>query len=111
MEDKKMYIGIDVKEPKKKCDDPKCPFHGHLKVRGQAMEGRVVSDKMRSTVVVEREYYRYLKKFERQEKRRSRTKAHNPDCIDAKTGDVVRIMECRPLSKSKNFVVVEKLEV
>ena len=100
----------DVKESAEKCDDPRCPFHGNLKVRGQVLEGKVISDKMRSTVVVEREYYRYLKKFERQEKRRSRIKAHNPTCIDAKVGDAVRIAECRPLSKSKNFVVVKKME-
>lgn len=105
-----MSIGIDVKEPAGKCEDSKCPFHGRLKVRGQVLEGRVVSDKMHSTVVVEREYYRYLKKYERQEKRRSRINAHNPSCIDAKIGDVVKIIECRPLSKTKNFVVVEKLE-
>ena len=34
---------------------------------------------------------------------------HNPDCIDAKEGNLVKIMECRPLSKTKNFVIVEVL--
>ncbi|HEX54578.1 MAG TPA: 30S ribosomal protein S17, partial [Candidatus Altiarchaeales archaeon] len=31
-------------------------------------------------------------------------------CINARTGDRVRIMECRKLSKTVNFVVIEKLE-
>jgi small subunit ribosomal protein S17 len=105
-----MDIGIDVKLPEKACEDRNCPFHGFLKVRGQIIEGRVVSDKMQGTVVVQRDYYRYLKKYERYEKRKSRYLVHNPRCIDAKTGDLVRIMECRPISKSKNFVVVEKME-
>jgi small subunit ribosomal protein S17 len=33
--------------------------------------------------------------------------AHNPPCINAKEGDVVKIAECRPLSKTKKFVVIE----
>jgi hypothetical protein len=35
--------------------------------------------------------------------------AHNPDCIKAKEGDVVVIGECRPLSKTKNFIILAKL--
>lgn len=34
---------------------------------------------------------------------------HNPDCVNAKEGEVVKIMECRPLSKTKNFVIIQKL--
>ena len=45
-----------------------------------------------------------------QRRMNSRITAHNPPCIDAKTGDKVKIAECRPLSKTKNFVVVEKEE-
>jgi len=40
----------------------------------------------------------------------SRITAHNPPCIGAKTGDKVKIAECRPISKTKSFVVVEKEE-
>lgn len=36
--------------------------------------------------------------------------AHNPPCIEAQVNDNVKIMECRPLSKSVAFVVIEKLE-
>ena len=102
-------IGVDVKPPEKECDDPYCPFHGHLKVRGQIIEGVVISDKMNRTVTVKREYLYYLKKYERYEKRTSRIHAHNPPCIDAKVGDRVKIMECRPLSKTVSFVVIEKV--
>ncbi len=45
-------IGIDVTEPKNKCDDPNCPFHGDLPVRGQILEGIVTSDKAERTITV-----------------------------------------------------------
>ncbi|WP_456484400.1 30S ribosomal protein S17 [Methanopyrus kandleri] len=103
-------IGLGVKPPRRECDDPNCPFHGNLRVRGMILEGVVVSDRMDKTVIVEREYYRYDRKYERWERRRSRIPAHNPPCIDAREGDKVRIAECRPLSKTKSFVVIEILE-
>jgi len=80
-----------------------------LKIRGRTFVGTVISSKMQKTVTVEWERRHYLKKYERYEKRRSKIKAHNPPLINAKEGDVVKIMECRPLSKTKNFVVVEIL--
>ena len=40
----------------------------------------------------------------------SRITAHSTPCVDAQVGDMVRIAECRPLSKTKSFVVVEKIE-
>lgn len=102
-------IGLDVKAPDKDCNDPNCPFHGSLPVRGQVFDCKVVSDKMESTVVVLREFEKRDAKFERFEKRRSKIHAHNPPCIDAKAGDSVKIAECRPLSKTKAYVVVEVL--
>lgn len=98
-----------VTPPDKSCDDPNCPFHGSLSVRGQALTGRVVSAKMEKTVVVRRDYLKYIPKYMRYERRHSKIHAHNPPCISAKEGDVVKIMECRPLSKTVSWVVVEKL--
>lgn len=100
-------IGIDVQPPQKECADPHCPFHGELSVRGQIIDGKVVSAKMERSVVVRREYLRYVPKYERYEKRTSRYPAHAPPCLDIKAGYDVRIMECRPISKTKSFVVVE----
>ncbi len=101
-------IGVDVRAPERECSDVHCPFHGHLKVRGQIIEGTVVSDRMNNSVVVQKDYLRYIKKYERYEKRRSRILAHNPPCISARVGERVKIMECRPISKAKSFVVIEK---
>lgn len=103
----KKDIGLDVEPPTKQCDDPKCPFHGMLSVRGQVLRGTVVSSKMDKTVVVLRTYEKRMPKYERYEKRRSKIHAHNPACINAKEGDKVTIAECRPLSKTKSFVIVE----
>ncbi len=101
-------IGLDVSVPRKACDDPDCPFHGSLAVRGKMLNGTVVSGRMSKTVIVQRDYLHYVKKYMRYEKRRSRIMAHNPPCLEAKEGDSVKIAECRPLSKNVSFVVVEK---
>jgi small subunit ribosomal protein S17 len=98
------YEGL--KPPEKSCNDPLCPWHGHLKVRGGLIVGRIVKSKMRSTVVVERDYLVLIKKYMRYEKRRSRIHAHRPPCINVKPGDVVLIGETRPIAKSVAWVVL-----
>jgi small subunit ribosomal protein S17 len=100
-------IGLDVEPPKTTCKDKHCPFHGQLAVRGTVLSGEVVSTKMQGTVLVEREYMRFLPKFERYEKRTSKYLAHAPPCFQTKMGDMVSIMECRPLSKKVSYVVIE----
>jgi len=102
-------VGMGIEPPKELCTDPKCPFHGKLSVRGRAFEGMVVSDKMSRTVTIELKHARKVPKYERYERRTSKLHAHNPPCIAARTGDRVKIMECRRLSKTKAFVVVQKL--
>jgi small subunit ribosomal protein S17 len=102
-------IGYDVKQPEGVCQDEKCPFHGKLPIRGKILIGTVVSDRMQRTVIVRIDYLYYIPKYERYERRKSKIPAHNPECINAKKGDVVKIAECRPLSKTKSFVVIEKL--
>jgi len=102
--------GLQVEPPSKSCDDPRCPFHGHLPVRGRVLSGVVVGDKMKDTVVISRDYTQYVPKFKRFMRRRSHVLAHNPPCIGAKSGDVVTIAECRPLSKATSFVVVKRTE-
>ena len=102
-------LGYDIEAPKKECADEKCPFHGTLKVRGRSFKGSVIRDAMTKTVTVEWPRIIKLTKYKRYLYRRSRVKAHNPECINAKKGNKVLIMECRPLSKTKQFVVVKVL--
>jgi small subunit ribosomal protein S17 len=102
-------IGLDVRAPKARCDDRHCPFHGRLPVRGQVLEGTVVSTGMQRTAVVERTLLHYVSKFERYEKRRRRYLAHAPPCLNVPVGHRVRIAETRPLSKLVSFCIVEDL--
>lgn len=104
---KKKGIGKAAPLPATDCSDKNCPFHGKVSVRGREFKGIVTSDKMSRTISVSLARKVYVPKYERYENRRSKIKAHNPDCINAKKGDFVRIAETRPLSKTKNFVVIE----
>ena len=91
------------------CKDKKCPIHNNLSTRGRIFEGTVIADKMQGTVRVQWGRLYYLQKYERYEKRRTRVTAHNPSCLNAKKGDLVRLSECRPLAKTVSFVVIEIL--
>ncbi len=94
----------------KDCGDKKCPFHGDVTTHGRVFIGTVIKDKMHRTVNVEWPRSLFIAKYERFEKRRSRVKAHNPACMNVKVGDKVKIAECRPLAKTVNFVVIERLK-
>jgi small subunit ribosomal protein S17 len=78
--------------------------------RGRTFVGKVTSVKMSKTVKVEWPRRKFLYKYERYQKKKSGVMAHVPEGMDIKLGETVRISECRPISKTKNFVVVEKLE-
>ncbi|MBO3832565.1 MAG: 30S ribosomal protein S17 [Candidatus Brockarchaeota archaeon] len=101
---------LKVSPPETKCSDKKCPFHGNVRIRGSVLEGVVVSDRMRNTVIVMREYLQYIPKYKRYMRKRSRIPSHNPPCIAARTGDRVIIGESRPLSKTVHFVVLGKVK-
>ena len=100
-------IGITVTPPRKSCEDDQCPFHGRLSIRGKLITGFVASHKAKNMVVVEREYSRFVSKYKRYERSQSRLHAFISDCMDASEGNKVKIAECRPLSKTISFAVVE----
>lgn len=103
-------IGLPVKNPKKICKDPHCPFHGELRVRGRIFQGTAVSTKMQKTAIVKWNRLFYLQKYERYEPRTTRVAVHNPECLDIREGNTVKIMECKPISKTKKFVIIEKVK-
>ena len=102
----KKSVGLDVSPPKDACEDQKCPWHGTLPVRGRALTAVVRSTKSKKTAVVEWRYNKFITKYEAYERRKSRVVAYSPECMKVKEGDEVVIAECRPLSKTKTFVVV-----
>jgi small subunit ribosomal protein S17 len=104
-------IGIPgVTEPSKKCDDPNCPSHGFLKVRGRIFTGTVVKNRMTNAITVQIDFDRFNKKYQRYERRNSKTSVHLPPCIEVVPGTVVRFMQCRKISKTISSVVIQKLE-
>ena len=83
-------------------NQPAAPARSARKVR----LGVVVSDKMQKTVVVRIERRFAHPQYGKMVKRSSKVKAHD-ETNNAKTGDTVRIMETRPLSRDKRWRVVE----
>ena len=71
--------------------------------------GRVVSDKMDKTVVVSVDYVRRHPIYRKTIRRTSRFKAHDEQNL-CRVGDLVRIEETRPLSKTKRWIVRQILE-
>ncbi|HZU15562.1 MAG TPA: 30S ribosomal protein S17 [Candidatus Dormibacteraeota bacterium] len=78
---------------------------GYRKVR----TGRVVSDRMEKTVVVQVSNLKPHPLYKKVIQRRVRFKAHD-ERNECRVGDLVRIMETRPLSKDKRWRVVEIVE-
>ena len=102
-----LNIGLDVKAPKKECNDAHCPFHGKLSIRGKLFDGKVTGNKAKQTITLQKEAPVYFNKFKRYARGKSSIHAHVPGCIDVETGDTVLTAECRPISKSVSYVVVE----
>ncbi len=71
--------------------------------------GRVVSDKMDKSVVVAVNYVRRHPLYHKRITRTSKFVAHD-ESNSCKPGDLVRIEETRPISKSKRWIVREVLE-
>ncbi len=103
-------IGIPITPPTETCTDRHCPFHGSLKLRGRMFTGTVIHNVMHKSTVIEFPRQFYLPKYERFEKRRTRITAHIPPCLSVSKGDIIKVMESRPIAKTKNFVAVEVMK-
>ena len=75
----------------------------------RTLQGEVVSDKQDKTVVVRVER-RFTHPVMKKTVRRSKKYHAHDEANLAKAGDVVRIEECRPLSKQKSWMLVDKVE-
>ncbi|MCK5179654.1 MAG: 30S ribosomal protein S17 [Candidatus Omnitrophica bacterium] len=73
--------------------------------RRKFLKGTVVSDKMDKTRVVRVKWVTKHAKYQKVVRSASKYKAHD-EKNETKTGDVVRIMETRPLSKDKRWVIM-----
>mmetsp|Transcript_37760 Transcript_37760/g.57816 ORF Transcript_37760/g.57816 Transcript_37760/m.57816 type:complete len:160 (-) Transcript_37760:154-633(-) len=104
-------IGLGFKTPQTAIEaqyvDKKCPFTSNLTIRGRIFKGVVLSTKMNRTVVLRRDYLHYIKKYNRFEKRHHNLPAHiSPAFARTKTGDILTVGQCRPISKTVRFNVI-----
>jgi small subunit ribosomal protein S17 len=96
-----------VQAPKEACTDIKCPFHGKVTVKNELFKGEIVKKDINRSATMVWHRSQLVPKYERYEVRRSRMRLHNPACINAKIGDKVLAAKTRPLSKSKNHVIIQ----
>lgn len=76
--------------------------------KGKVLSGIITSDKMDKTVVVKVDRYVKHEKYQKYYTISKKYKAHD-EANAYKTGDKVEIMETRPISKDKTFIVVGKV--
>ena len=70
--------------------------------------GVVLSNKMKNTIVIRRDYLHYIKKYNRFEKRHKTVTAHCSPAFRLRIGDVVTVGQCRPLAKTVRFNVIRQ---
>jgi small subunit ribosomal protein S17 len=85
------------------------PKPEHVRGRRQERRGVVVSSSMDKTIVVAVDTLKAHPKYKKVVRRSSKFHAHDEQNV-AKVGDLVRIVETRPLSKTKNWRLAEVLE-
>jgi small subunit ribosomal protein S17 len=75
-------------------------------VNRKNMIGKVTSDKMDKTIAIRVETVKRHPLYKKTIKTSKKYKAHDEN-NEAKTGDIVKIMETRPLSKEKRWTLIE----
>ncbi len=80
-----------------------------MTMTARKLQGAVVSDKMNKTRVVEVEFVKVHKKYQKQYKDHRRFKAHD-EKNEYHTGDKVIIQETRPLSKDKRWIIISLVQ-
>ena len=85
--------------------------NGKIGTRGRIFEGKVIR-KFPKRVTIEFERMVYVKKYERYAKSRTKIHARVPKDLEEeiKIGDLIKVQECRPLSKIIHFIVIEKIK-
>lgn len=74
----------------------------------KSFKGKVISDKMSKAAVIERSFVRSHPLY--QKRMKIKRKIHAQNLVGAKKGDLVKIVECRPISKSISFKILEILK-
>jgi len=94
---------------KKPAEKEKTIVAGTVGTRGRTFQGPVTK-KFPKRVVIEIERTVHVPKYERFYKKKTKLHARVPENMEVNIGDVIRIRECRPLSKIIHFIVIEKVK-
>lgn len=97
------------KKKKKETARQEKKIAGAISTRGQTFKGIVIR-KFPGRITIELERTVYLPKYERFMKKKTRIHARLPKEMDVNEGDLIRVKECRPLSKTIHFIVIEIVE-
>lgn len=103
----KQVLGINPPKQKEGVFDKNDPFYGTLNVKTETLVGTVIKKDANRSATIEWDRAVLVRKYERQESRRSRIRVHNPVSIDAKIGDKVLVARTRPISKTKHHVILK----
>jgi small subunit ribosomal protein S17 len=106
----KTVLGIKAPNSTSENYDRNCPFTGTLKVKNELLQGRVIKRDSSKSATIEWFRSKYVPKYERFEQRRSRLRVHNPPIINAQIGNKVLVARTRPLSKTKNHVIIQIMD-
>ena len=80
-----------------------------INVRGKTIEGVIVRMKSKKTAHIETKTIKFIPKYERYLVNKSVYPVHVPDGLDVAVGDTVLCGETRKLSKTKSFIILEKI--
>jgi small subunit ribosomal protein S17 len=89
--------------------EPLAPVHAPVEGTRRVRQGIVVSDKAEKTITVRIDIARRHRRYEKIVRSSSTLHAHDEN-NDAHEGDVVRVIESRPLSRTKRWALVDVLE-
>jgi small subunit ribosomal protein S17 len=89
--------------------EPLAPVHAVVEGAKRVRQGVVVSDKAQKTITVRIDVARRHRRYEKIVRSSSTLHAHDEN-NDAHEGDVVRVIESRPLSRTKRWALVDVLE-
>jgi small subunit ribosomal protein S17 len=91
------------------AQEPLPPVHAPVEGRRRMRQGIVISDKAAKTITVRIDVARRHRRYEKIVRSSSTLHAHDEN-NDAHEGDTVRVIESRPLSRSKRWALVDVLE-
>jgi small subunit ribosomal protein S17 len=100
------------KSTKKDTNKPvSTKMKNNISTRGRTFQGNVVK-KFHNRVTIEFQRTIYISKYERYLKKNTRIHARLPEKIahEIHEGDLIKVQECRPLSKIIHFIVIEKIK-